>query len=66
MYENDLYGLLEERGFDMNNKDLRELVLGGETNMWSEQVDSQTVEGKIFPRTAAYAERLWSNPKSGW
>ena len=41
----------------------RELILGGEAAMWSEQVDDQAVEGKLWPRGCALAERLWSDPK---
>ncbi|CAL8069559.1 unnamed protein product [Orchesella dallaii] len=42
------------------------LILGGEAAMWSEQVDGAALESKIFPRASALAERLWSNPSSGW
>jgi len=44
----------------------RELVLGGTVAMWSEQVDEHSVEAKVWPRAAALAERMWSNPESGW
>jgi len=47
-YSNDMLGLLEQRGFD--KKDMKRLVLGGETAMWTEQADSATVEMKVFPR----------------
>ena len=30
------------------------------------QVDSETVEGKLFPRISAVGERLWSNPNENW
>ncbi|KAF0709536.1 hypothetical protein As57867_005869, partial [Aphanomyces stellatus] len=44
----------------------KKLVLGGETAMWSEIADDHVVEAKVWPRTAALAERLWSNPKTSW
>jgi hexosaminidase len=40
--------------------DERQLILGGEATMWAEFVTPETVDSRIWPRTAAIAERFWS------
>ncbi|XP_026732584.1 chitooligosaccharidolytic beta-N-acetylglucosaminidase [Trichoplusia ni] len=46
-------------------KEYKHLVLGGEAALWSEQSDTATLAGRLWPRAAALAERLWAEP-GGW
>ncbi len=38
-------------------------ILGGEATMWSEFISPEILDNRVWPRTAAIAERLWS-PRS--
>lgn len=52
IYDYDItYGLTEEEA---------KLVIGGEVALWSEQADQTVLDSRLWPRSSAMAEVLWS------
>ena len=44
-------------------------IIGSETLPWGEMIDESNVDRKVWPRSAALAEALWTGPegtKEGW
>ncbi|XP_057328353.1 chitooligosaccharidolytic beta-N-acetylglucosaminidase-like [Microplitis mediator] len=62
VYENSPLQIIRSQGFESK----KHLILGGEAALWSEQVDSTSVDARLWPRSAAMAERLWAEPQSYW
>ncbi len=46
--------------------DEKKHIFGSETLIWTEMVDDVSVSQKLWPRSAALAEALWSDPQGGW
>lgn len=53
--------LVDPIGNEILTKEELKRVLGAEATMWSELVTPLTIDSRIWPRTAAIAERFWSS-----
>ncbi|XP_011685543.1 PREDICTED: chitooligosaccharidolytic beta-N-acetylglucosaminidase [Wasmannia auropunctata] len=62
IYDNSPLDMVKKQGY--GNK--KHLILGGEAALWTEQADSANTDSRLWPRSAAMAERLWSEPDSKW
>ncbi|MDR6759938.1 hexosaminidase [Flavobacterium sp. 2755] len=47
------------KGADLSAEE-KARILGGEATMWTELTTPETIDSRVWPRTAAIAERLWS------
>jgi len=65
MYDNTLYKSFSGN-WTINDPKKRQLIIGGDVKLWSEEIDMSCVEARMWPRASAVAERLWSNPNQTW
>ncbi|XP_015594014.1 chitooligosaccharidolytic beta-N-acetylglucosaminidase [Cephus cinctus] len=63
LYDNSPLNIIIKQGFSTADK---QYILGGSAALWTEQADTSSLDGRLWPRAAAYAERLWAEPSSSW
>lgn len=68
MYDNRPRTLLKDLNntHTLANPDANSQILGAEATLWSEESDMNSLDTRIWPRAAALAERLWSDPNTSW
>jgi len=62
VYENSPHQIAQ----DLTGDEHVDKILGGEVAMWTEQTDDSALDSRLWPRSAAFAERMWSNPSESW
>ena len=69
IYQNDpvkIYETLSQQSGEARRKrakNVKEQILGSEIPAWSESIGPDSLETRIWPRGAAHAERMWTNPE---
>ncbi|RZF41892.1 hypothetical protein LSTR_LSTR005660 [Laodelphax striatellus] len=66
IYSNDMVQLLKQVTGSEYRPEMAQLIYGASAALWTEQVDEQSLDGRVWPRLAALAERLWTNPSTPW
>ncbi|EFX90079.1 hypothetical protein DAPPUDRAFT_309875 [Daphnia pulex] len=62
IYENSPRVMIQNFSLPYN----KDQILGGEAALWAEQSQGGAIEGKLWPRLSALAERLWTDPDTKW
>lgn len=55
-----------KNNFTQFDEKYRAQFLGAEAALWSEQTDENVLDGRLWPRLSAIAERLWLDPTTSW
>jgi len=63
VYENSPFDMLTDLGSSTPRDSLNRQVHGGEAMLWSYETDAASLQPTAWPRGAALAERLWTNPQ---
>nr|AJO25047.1 beta-N-acetylhexosaminidase [Nilaparvata lugens] len=66
LYSNDMVAILKDITRNEYKPEMDRLIYGASAAMWTEQVDEHNLDGRVWPRLAALAERLWTNPSTPW
>lgn len=65
VYEHSPVKIVRNLGIEPTDG-IKQLLLGSEAALWTEQLDDKTIHGRLWPRAAALAERLWADPSESW
>ncbi|XP_076059846.1 chitooligosaccharidolytic beta-N-acetylglucosaminidase-like [Oratosquilla oratoria] len=58
--------IYNERSAQPDSISLYDQILGGTTTMYSYETDESNIESRVWPKSSAFAERLWSDPTHNW
>merc|ERR1719309_1907636 len=66
VYENSPLDMLSTLGVQNARSPVNPNVLGGEGTVWSYETDAESLQSTLWPRGAALAERLWTDPQQSY
>ncbi|RZF47974.1 hypothetical protein LSTR_LSTR017471 [Laodelphax striatellus] len=66
IYSNDMSAILKNVTGSEYSPEMEQLAYGASATIWTEEIDEHSLDGRVWPRLAALAERLWTNPSTPW